>query len=88
MRHRHRIFGIMKSTEFLMEHPEMRKVAKLGISDMKKAILMMFIYGYTAATISKVLSSTPQSIMTLISELRGPSWGRLRFSRGISYKSY
>lgn len=70
MRHRHRIFRVIKSTEFIREHPEMKKIYKQEISDMKKAILLMLYHGYTTETISNILSSPIRSIMTQISDLR------------------
>lgn len=70
MRHRHRIFRVIKSTEFIREHPEMKKIYKQEISDMKKAILLMLYHGYTTETISNILSSPIRSILTQISELR------------------
>ena len=64
-KHRCRIFRMMKSDDF------MKRIAKLDMSDMKKAVLLMLSYGCQPSTITKVLSSSSHSIMTMISELRG-----------------
>ncbi len=70
-KHRCRIFRMMKSGDFIKEFPKMKRIAKLDMSDMKKAVLLMLSYGCLPSTITKVLSSSSHSIMTMISELRG-----------------
>lgn len=67
--YRNVLFDVIHSNEFCSIFPEMRKLRRLELSDMRKCVFLMVLLGFEIEYISNLLYSNKQSIYTMKSEL-------------------